>query len=176
MSFVLDFFAILRLSFVSSSTNLAIPQTVVQDPEVHHTCGHLLSPLQPAKILWMWAYLRLPPGPPCGAECKVMICLHINCEVWVWVYISLSAWHYCMRTLIQVDASSSLSPLPWGKAGAGQNLSIELDLPTESLYCLYMKQGYINQIFWEVFPVYCLGVNKRTPDTQELTVFTLTSH
>ena len=75
MSFVLDFFAILRLSFVSSSTNLAIPQTVVQDPEVHHTRGDLLGPLQHAKVLRIRACLRLQPGPgpPCGREFEVCV-------------------------------------------------------------------------------------------------------
>ena len=75
MSFVLDFFAILRLSFVSSSTNLAIPQTVVQDPEVHNTRGDLLAPLQHAKVLRIRACLRLQPGPgpPRGRECEVCV-------------------------------------------------------------------------------------------------------
>ena len=58
-----------------SSTNLAIPQTVVQDPEVHNTRGDLLGPLQPAKVLRIRACLRLTPGPgpPRGRECEVCV-------------------------------------------------------------------------------------------------------
>ena len=61
--------------FLTLTFHLAIPQTVVQDPEVHNTRGDLLGPLQPAKVLRIRACLRLTPGPgpPRGRECEVCV-------------------------------------------------------------------------------------------------------